>query len=214
MAQVSKYEDLYPFLSAELSNCTNPVMLQALQRAGREFCQRTEAWWEQLAPINLVADTVNYRIPSTFDAEIPRIKEVRINTAASIANGDKGSLIDPYYYSFTPIRRRNELGTILAENTLTLDDSLEPDEAVTSGLEVAVYLVPFLASQGADPAFLNKWAEAIVGRALALLLTSPKKPWTNAQQAGVHQFEFIRGVGRARAEKIKGYKSGGYSMKA
>jgi len=201
---LNRYTDLYPYLSPELPGCPEPVILQALQKAGRMFCLDTEAWWEQIAPISLTDGTMRYRVNPSWEAEIKRIRELRINTAAGISNGDRGVLISPSLYDFYPAGGKDELGVTIAENSVDLDDSLEPAEDVTGGLEISIVIVPYLNSNDVDPVFLNSWVEALIGRTMMDLMRMVDKKWTNPARAITYELEYQKARGRARIEKIRG----------
>jgi len=52
-----KYSDLFPLCAPDLPGITNPLLLQHLQHAGRDFCRQTEAWIERLTmPLVNAAD--------------------------------------------------------------------------------------------------------------------------------------------------------------
>ena len=204
---LNRYTDLYPYLSPELPGCPDPVILQALQKAGRMFCLDTEAWWEQLKPVNLVDGQVSYRISPSWEAEVKRIRDLRINTAEGIANGDEGDPVNPALYDFYPAGNKTPLGTSISENTVILDDSLEPADNVTNGLEVSIILVPYLDSDKLDPVFLNSWIEALIGRAMADLMSMTGKKWMNPGRANVYELQYQKARSRAKIEKIRGNTS-------
>lgn len=56
---ISKYTDLYPLMQPDLPGIPEPLLLQHLQQAGREFCQSSEAWRERL----------DYNIVDAVDAD-------------------------------------------------------------------------------------------------------------------------------------------------
>jgi hypothetical protein len=200
---LNKYSDLYPYMLPELPGCPESVALQALQKSGRMFCLDTEAWWEQLLPINLVDDQLRYTVNPSWEAEIKRIRELRINSEEGISNEDIGTLIDPALYDFYPAGGKDPLGVTLPENTVDLDDSLEPAEDVTGGLEISVILVPYLDSDEVDPVFLNSWVEAIIGKAMSILMGMEGVRWKNPARSAYYELEYAKMRSRTRIEKIK-----------
>ena len=168
------------------------------------FCLDTEAWWEQINPISLVDGTMSYQVNPSWDAEIKRIRELRINTEGGISEGDKGVLISASLYDFYLAGGKDELGVTIRENTVILDDSLEPAEDVTNGLEISIVIVPYLNSDNIDPLFLNTWIEAIIGRTMMDLMRMVDKKWSNPSRAMIYELEYQKARGRARIEKIRG----------
>jgi hypothetical protein len=123
--------------------------------------------------------------------------DVWIRTAADVTAGDDGTLLTYDQYEYDP-----------TGSVLTLDDSIEPQLAVTDGLVVKVVLVPNLvtnvdsiATQGGISAtFLNYWAEPIMARAKHTLMRMVRTAWANPQMAGVYQTEYLDGFSRAKTE--------------
>lgn len=79
MSRLTYLTDLYPFISPELPGCPPAIMLQALQRSARQFCQDSDAWRETLAPIAVVDHQEDYRIDLPYDATVQRLHKVVVN---------------------------------------------------------------------------------------------------------------------------------------
>lgn len=213
MAAITSYAALYPLMAPELPGCPEPLMLQALKRAARKFCQDADAWRVQLNPIDLVEEQLAYVLtPSVgaadWNAQIQNIVEVRINTEDGVDAGNLGELIAPAYYTFFRVAT-TRLGAAIAANTLLLDDSIEPSEDVTDGLDVQASLVPELNedAEEIDMDFLAMWSEAIAGGAIAWLMTMKKRRWTDIPRSAVFQRDYFTGVSRARRGNLDGGKS-------
>lgn len=199
MGQASTFADLLDLLLLETPGCSQAIATQHLQQAARQFCSDTEAFKEKLAAIDLEEDEVEYTLTPTYDCEIRRIDEVWIRTSTDVTNGDDGMLQEYDKYTYDPLTR-----------TLTLDDSIEPQEDVTSGLVVKVSLVPYLKTNvwvgtptntgGIVAAFLNLWAESILAYAKYTLMRMPLKSWSNPQLAMLYKRDYDSGVTDARVE--------------
>jgi len=191
------FNDLLNLVLPEVPGCPSALAVQHLQMAARQFCADTEAWREKLDPINLVANDLTYALTPLFDADVRRVMEVWIRTAADVTAGDDGTLLTYDQYEFDP-----------TGSVLTLYDSIEPQLAVTSGLVVKVVLVPNLvtnvdsiATQGGISAtFLNYWAEPIMARSKHTLMRMVRTAWANPHMAGVYQAEYLDGFSRAKTE--------------
>lgn len=184
-------------------------MLQALKQSFRRFCLDTNAWREQLESIDLTEEILAYVLESDAfdDVEIRHIVEVRINTEDGISEGNPGALIDSGLYAYYPSATTRQ-GVAIAAGSLVLDDSLEPAEDVTGGLEVMVSLVPNINSTDFDAPFVTRWSEAVVGWAMFWLKSLPGRKWTDKDRALVFQREYYRGVSRARLGVVCGEKAG------
>jgi len=201
MARINKLTDLYPLMEPELPSCPEPLILQALRKKTRQFCQDTDTWREQLQDIALVAGQRDYVLNSSFDAEIRKIVEVRIRQSPA-ADYD-GILVDHGRYVFHgELSQRS--GVNLSPNTLTFDATFIPSYNVVGGLMVKVSLAPFLMAGQIDQDFLQKWCEAIIGGAMFYLMTMKGKKWTDPQKAGLYLVDYNKGISRARRENVVG----------
>ena len=97
---ITAYTDLIPTMNVRLPDCSPEMIEQALWLTGREFCLESEAYIEELTPIDSVVDQKEYTltIPSLFDPL--RVFEVRRLTEDEVSDGDKGTVISPSKYNF------------------------------------------------------------------------------------------------------------------
>jgi len=174
------------------------IVTAAIREAVRRFLLRSEAWQYKLTALDLTADTVAYTItPDAYEADIRRILSVRILTEQEVTDGLEGTVQDESDYEFTP------------PTTLTLDDSIEPQESITDGLVVTVVLVPKVDSTVEVPEELaRQWFEAIRAYTLWILKTQTNKPWSDAAGAKLALIEVNRGVAQARSDMARGFKVG------
>jgi hypothetical protein len=94
MAQLTQYSDLYPLILPYMPGYDVNIVLQAIKRTGRVFCDRTEAFREVQLPIPIVNFQEDYTLPKGntsggYDANVHRILWVRCNE----------TLYDQYSYS-------------------------------------------------------------------------------------------------------------------
>jgi hypothetical protein len=59
---ITTYDELMPMVLPELRNCPEPLVRQALERAGRAFCRHTSVWQKTLEEIDVVADEAEYAL--------------------------------------------------------------------------------------------------------------------------------------------------------
>ena len=191
---IVRYNQLFPHLIPHLPGLDGTggeaLMLQAIRTVAREFCRRTEAWREELDPIDIEDGTVAYTLDPVYSAEIVRIVEVRINTESGVDEGTEGALVDPLLYRFQP-----------RTNVLTLADCLEPGDDVTDGLDVEVALVPKFGADEIAEDFYALWAETLVAAAIASMKGIAGKPWTDPKGEEKYHNHYRRGLCRALREK-------------
>lgn len=183
---IYKYSDFDPFMLADLPSCPPIMKLQALREAFAEFAFDTEAWFEELAKVDLVADKTTYNLNATYDGLIKRINWVRIN------GGDQ---------SRSHYRLENE-------RQLVWETDWVPDSAVTDGLQVKVTLYPDVESKVLDPNFMTRWFRAIVAKAKFELMIMPGKPWSNTQLAQRNMVKYQKLYTAAERSKTLQKKSG------
>jgi len=59
---MTDYSDLIPYLAVELPSCPDNIITQMLKIVARDFCLKTFAWWEDLEPVDIVADAASYTL--------------------------------------------------------------------------------------------------------------------------------------------------------
>ena len=196
MAGIYKFADLREYTDPRVSGCPPALVNQALYAASREFCERSRAW-EEAFTIDLIADTAEYDLLSTWQAGVEAVKEVRINTTDGVAAGNKGLLLDDRQYTV----ERSDLGAMAR---LVLADSVTPTEAVTSGLTLTAILVPTPGEHTLPGWFIQRYHEAIIAKALyELMRENPDDAWYNPGSA-TYWFRKWQGcVGRAKSDVLQ-----------
>ena len=197
----NRFEDFFGYIIPEVGGqCPAALMKQALYSASREFCLRSMVWKETMTAIDLVADQEDYDLKVPWDARIEKIVEVRQNTEAGVDAGNDGANVLGKDFTFQP----NESGGVL---TLRV----APQDAVTDGLEVDVVYVPHMGKKE-DPGrhqlpqwLMNRYGEAITGKAMAELMSMPQRNWSNVNRAAQHLISYRRGISNARRDLVAGY---------
>jgi hypothetical protein len=172
------------------------TVVNALRRAARTLCDRSEAWVHELDPVNLVVDTVEYTISTEWAAFIKRIAEVRTRTASQVTDGESGTLIPGGLYTF------------VTPDTLVLDDTLSPGTAVTDGLVVTAILVPKFGSDEMPDHLFERWAQGLLGHAVYTLKIMPNVGWSDPQGAGEYLREFNECLNQAKGDVARNYCTG------
>jgi hypothetical protein len=187
-----RYADLYPLIAHDLPSCEEPTVVLALQLAGREFCNKTEVWAATLDPIDIVTDTLSYTLIWFEETHVKKVIKVEID----------GEEIDPELYTFTP------------GNTLVLDECLTPAAGITDGLVVEVIFVPRLTTSEIADFIFERWAEALVAKAIAIEAMKPNKPWSSPTVAAAAAATYFEKVSEAMAQAATSYKSGCSGLEA
>lgn len=80
MARVTSYSQLLPFVLPEVPGCSPDIATFMLKRVGRRFCERTEAFRDDLGPLGIVDYRQDYVLVHPYDASIHRILAVKVNS--------------------------------------------------------------------------------------------------------------------------------------
>lgn len=170
-----KINTLKSELSLTVPGCPDNMMLMALRRGAREFCNRTGVWVGTLT-LDAVSETAQY----AFDmSDYPRnvlikaIEEVRLNgvkvaDAGYRLGGDRLSLIF-------------ETGYI-------------PGESVTDGLAVDISIFPKQGCTEFPDSLLEEYDRAVIGWATYYLCRQRRRPWTDPDLARDGYMDYQSGV--------------------
>ena len=191
---ISNYTDLYKKMITELPGCPKPLILQELQQSAADFCERTEAWKDNLNSFDLVADQTTYHLNAPYDATLQRILTVRINTAEGVTNGTEGALQDESLYRFDP-----------AIESLVFTNA-PSTVAISNALDIKAVLVPTVDAEGVAQWFLNRYRTGIVAGALASLAVQPDKIWSSQFVFTKYDLRWRQAINKARAEKNREFK--------
>jgi len=197
-----RYDQLLDELYLHLPGCSKTLIKGTLIKALRVLCDRTEAWTETLAPVDLVAEQLDYTLTTDWQAYIKRVIQVRKMSADEAAAGFDGSITAPQFYDFTP------------PGTLTLNQQLIPRENVTGGMIVKVVLSPLWNAVEIPDWLFNRWAQGIVARTLFELKAmkssaSSPVPWSDPDGAAFYRTEYNQLLGEIMGDTARGYTTGG-----
>ncbi|MEI7879854.1 MAG: hypothetical protein WCI95_03155 [bacterium] len=184
--KVVKYTDLIPRMMRDITNYSLATTVFALQDAGREFCNRSEAWFVDLDPIDVVANQQEYTLDPTLIAQIKKVDSVNLLSSDDVASGYLGTRVHASRYR------------LILPNTLRFDDNYIPTTPVTSGMVVRVTLAPTMGTNELPEWLMARWAEGIIGHAMYTLLRK-----TDPNTAVVYLNQFNAKLGEAMAESLE-----------
>lgn len=177
------WSDFFDLLSPDVPNCPQSMQTLALRQAAIAFCEQSQAWKYQHDPIGVTVATSDYDFTPLPNSVVHAIdyaefndSEIEVMTAQD----------DVWLWNW-----RHQDGTpqyVVGHPTYL---TLIPAPNVEGTLTLTVILKPSPVADGIDDDLFNEWREAIVHGALARLLMSPKKPYTDMQLAMLHKNQFI-----------------------
>lgn len=165
MSRITFYDDILPYIHADLPGCPRPVVIQELREAINDFLRKTHVWKVDLDPIYRRAGTTDYDLDG-----IPDNAQIQLVTAVT----NDGRLLTPVKDYTCPRRELLRLATA-------------PTESKSRALEVSVALRLTNEAESMDDeafdAVWRDWRQAIRHGVLARLKAQPDKTWSNPEQA-------------------------------
>ena len=163
---LSDYSDLLPEVQRRLkAGCEPHIMLAALRHMGREFCERTSVWVQDLPTINLVAGQTEYSVISgDMPFEIAEITGWRTRTTEDIAAGRRGQTGRLEAIEYQPATFKATFA------------STPSAVAVTGGLIFAAKLLPGFNLNEIPQWIIRQWAFGLAAGAAWDISNSPSDP--------------------------------------
>ena len=178
----------YDFTLPDLPGCPVAALDIALRQSAIEFCELSLAWKAEHDPIAVVSGTAEYAFVPPSEAVVHAITYAQFDDDELQITGETGILIQNW---------RTGTGTpkyILGGATML---TLVPEPDVDGTLTMNVALKPSPDATGIDDSIFNEYRQVIVHGALAKLMLSPKKPYSDPQVATYHAYQFATKTGAA-----------------
>ena len=172
------WSDFYDLTAPDLPGCPLAVMDVALRLAAITLCEQSLAWRYDHPDIPVTPNTDSYRFTPPAGAVVHAITRAEFNGRKidfSRAEADR---------EISRWRNRTGVPEYIGANAMSL--MLMPTPATSGMLTMTVALKPSPDADGIDDSIFDEYREAIVHGALARLMLSPKKPYTNMQLAQYH----------------------------
>lgn len=175
------WSDFYDLLMPELPGCSLAVADSALHQAAITFCEQSLAWQSAHPDISIISGTAEYSLTPPEGAVVHAISYAALD----------GEEIEPVGPLSIPVRDwRRHAGTPRYMLSGPTSVTLMPDSYAGGMLTIIVVLKPSATGMGIDGNLFNENREAIIHGALARLMLSPRKPYTNPQLAAYHHQQF------------------------
>lgn len=208
------YTDWYNDVLPDVPGCPEAMALDAIRDAAIVFCERTKVHKVDLDPITLQASTptTSFVVPaSTPQTRVARIEQALYGTTPL-------DFKDADWLAVNLERTwRTKTGT---PQYITQDDE-ESFRVVpyltaiaTVDLDLFVSLKPTQASTDIEARLWREYREVIAAGALARLMLSPKKPYTNTVLAAVNNDMFEGAIARITRKVFKGHVRSRQRVKA
>jgi hypothetical protein len=190
-----------PYVLPHVPGCPKMAAKEEVLRACIEFCEKSLVWKNTPAAINVVSGTATYAISVPSGGQVVKLEALYHN----------GERLDPMttrdleglYTDWT-----TETGTPLYY-TQSVPTSVilvpEPDTSITSGLRFQGVYKPTRTATTVEDFLYNDYAEEIGAGAVARLLATHGKAWTNPEIAPWFIGRFNEGIRKASTKAGKNF---------
>lgn len=196
--------DLAPYVTPYVTGCPDPMIVQALRQAAREFSEYTRDYRETLS-VTLAADTATYDVGAMVSEGAMFLRIERV-----IRNSD-GEPVTPFKAADYDVDRPGwEIETGPAVCSYTLADPVGvvrvypiPDDDIDDTLSVTVSLMPTISASTILDRFGNQHAEYLGYGAAGILMLQPQKPWSNPQGGAFYAGKFAERMSQVRNRVLR-----------
>lgn len=191
-----------PLVLPAVSECPDVALRQSVLRAAMDFCEVTRCWKGIADPIDVVAGTAEYTIPTPSGASTVIVERLDCD-GRKLAPKTPDQLQEQYENWRTLEPGVPSFYTQLGPNAVRLIRT--PATGVPQGL---VFRCAYRPARDATtlPSFLwDQFADPIAYKAIVFLCETPGQPWTNPQAAQYYDQKYIEDRGRAVWDVSKAY---------
>jgi hypothetical protein len=190
-----------PFVLPHALGCPDFAAKQEILRAAIKFCEQTRAWKAVMDPVDIVAETATYAIPTPTGAQCVIVEEVYYD-GIEITPKTPDQLKE-HYPNWLTKTGTPQFYTQLDPDNLTL--SPIPEDALADGLVVRGTFAPARTATVVPDLLFNQYVDAIADGAIAELCATPGKPWTNPETAAYRAGLFQRAIDSTKAQVAKAF---------
>lgn len=191
-----EYADLInrvlPYLAADPSY---PVTESAIKRAVIEFCAGSWIWHHIPANIDVVAGQAAYDLTPPAGTDITTVMDVAFN-AVPLTNKSV-TWLDNDLPGWRTTQHTPKHYTQITTEGLIL--APVPESNITGGLSLSLVLQPSQDSTGFPSWICNQFIYTLVDGALAALMLTPQKTWSDAANGAFREGRFRDAISNARA---------------
>jgi hypothetical protein len=192
---VKPWSDFYDLVLPDVPSCTTAMADMVLRQSAISFCEQSLAWKYDHSPISVLAGLSEYGFVLSPGTAVHMVayaaldgRELNVCTGEAEAESWRSLTGRPEYVS-----GRN----------ITL--ALLPTPDSPGLLTLKVVLKPSPSAAGIDDGIFDEYREAITHGALARLMLSPRKPYTNVQLAQYHAQQFAIHAADAGTRAIRNH---------
>lgn len=209
------YEDFFPNVLYDVQGAPEPVVINAIRNACIEFCEKSLVLTRDHDPITVIQGIVDYDLEPPGGYLVVKVQKAWLehNPLTPLAP-DIVKDAAVYNRLFSSYEAGNSTPrSYLQKDERTISVWPAPEKKYPNGLTLRVALKPTRASTEIEDVILEDYAETIAFGALARLMSSPGKAYTNLEMAAANQGRFLTGINVARSRALHGHVRSDLSVK-
>lgn len=191
------WADFYDLVIPDLPGCPFVMVDNALRQSAITFCEQSLAWRYDYPPVSIVPGTAEYAFAPPAEAVVHAIAYATLDDKEIESRAGEEDI------RIAGWRRQTGMPVYALGGATSLTLVPAPDAAGTLAMIVA--LKPSPAAIGMDDSQFNEFRETVIHGALARLMLSPKKPYTDMRLAQYHQQQFAVKTAAAGVRAARSY---------
>ncbi len=191
---MANLSDLIPLVRERVHNCPDPVILDALRWAARDFCQKTHVWTYN-GTVNLVGGQSAFTFIPTAGTNVVAWRYLAIDE-----NAQQLTVLDRP--EWREVRSDSLPRFVYFENILRPSFDAMPEANLAIRYEIAV--MPDNSTDVVDDQMVNTWGDFISAGARYRLMTQPDRFWADGNGAQIELMEYREGMMHAKQHIHKG----------
>lgn len=216
-------ETLVPKVRRDVPNCPDPIIVDELAEAARDFCRQTTVWRNECPAITIETDVHTYRLrhpdglphrihEATYQAPDQTSRRPLFPLNEHRARGGAG--YGDYHQTFHPVGQSQDwkirTGTPrwYSHYLTNLDVRVIPIPTSSDAdgfLHFTVSLLPKMDARRLPEWIVERYYEALVAGAKARLLKMANQQWTDANKGALENDLFEKELAIAKAEVIQSF---------
>jgi len=212
---MAAYEKFFPNILPEVPGAAEAIVENAVRNAVIEFCEKSLILQRDHDPVTLVQGNVDYDLEPPSGYLVVKVMKAWLeNNPLDPLAPDLVREAAVYNRLFSSYQSANSTPRAYLQKTeRTISVWYPPEKDYINGLTLRVALKPTRASSSVEDVILEDYAEVIASGALARLMMSAGKPYTNIEMAAVHKGLFQQGINLARSRALHGQVRSNLSVK-
>lgn len=192
------WSDFFDYMAPDLPGCPLTAMIFALRQSAIAFCEQSLVWEYTHPDISVSVGTAEYPyVPPDNNSVVHTVTYGEFNGTEIDVNTKQSDML---IWDWRNVGGIPEYVLGGAEFL-----TLVPTPNIAGTLKLTVVLKPSPTAEGIDDDIFNEYREAIVHGALARLMLSPKKPYTDGMLANYHMSQFTAKTGAAGSRAARNY---------